>query len=73
MKTLALIATMSLSFSTFAAIDTTYFPSLDVKAIHDEEVFNEKKGEAPRFAVPHSVSVSPMKSQNWEKSARGYT
>lgn len=73
MKTLALIATMSLSYGAFAAIDTTYFPSLDVKAIHDEEVFNEKKGEAPRFAVPHSVSVSPMKSQNWEKSAQGYT
>ena len=73
MKTLALIATMGLSFQALAAIDTTYFPSLDVKAIHDQEVQNEKKGEAPRFAIPHSVSISPMKSQNWEKSAQGYT
>jgi V8-like Glu-specific endopeptidase len=73
MKKLALVATMSLSFQAMAAIDTTYFPSLDVQSIHDQEVSNETKGEAPRFAVPHSVSVSPMKSQNWEKSAQGYT
>lgn len=73
MKTLALIATMGLSFQAFAAIDTTFFAPLDVKAIHDQEVANEKKGEAPRFAIPHSVSISPMKSQNWEKSAQGYT
>ncbi|MBA2403771.1 MAG: trypsin-like peptidase domain-containing protein [Bdellovibrionales bacterium] len=73
MKLFALVATMSLSFQAFAAVNTTYFPSLDVKAIHDKEVANEKKGEAPRFAVPHSVSVSPSESQDWEKSAQGYT
>lgn len=73
MKTLALVATMGLSFQALSAIDSTYFTSLDVKSIHDEEVQNEKKGVAPRFAVPHSVSISPMKSQNWEKSAQGYT
>lgn len=73
MKNFALVATMSLSFQAVAAINTTYFPSLDVKAIHAVEVANEKKGEAPRFAIPHSVSVSPMNSQNWEKSAQGYT
>jgi lysyl endopeptidase len=73
MKNLALVVTMGLSFQAFAAIDSTYFPTLDVKSIHDQEVANEKKGEAPRFAIPHSVSVGPMKSQNWEKSAQGYT
>jgi lysyl endopeptidase len=73
MKKLALVVTMGLSFSAIAAIDSTYFAPLDVKAIHDQEVSNEKKGEAPRFAVPHSVSVNPSKSQNWEKSAQGYT
>lgn len=73
MKKLALVVTMGLSFSAIAAIDSTYFAPLDVKAIHDQEVSNEKKGEAPRFAIPHSVSVSPMESQNWEKSAQGYT
>lgn len=73
MKKLALVVTMGLSFSAIAAIDSTYFAPLDVKAIHDQEVQNEKKGEAPRFAVPHSVSIGPAKSQNWEKSAQGYT
>ena len=73
MKNLALVVTMGLSFQAFAAIDSTYFATLDVKSIHDQEVANEKKGEAPRFAIPHSVSISPMKSQNWEKSAQGYT
>ena len=73
MKKLALVATMSLSFQALASMNTSYFPTLDVKSIHDQEVANEKKGEAPRFAIPHSVSISPMKSQNWEKSAQGYT
>jgi len=73
MKRLALVATMSLSFQAMANINTTYFPSLDVKSIHDEEVFNEKKGIAPRFAIAHPVSVSPMRSQNWEKSGEVYT
>ena len=73
MKNLALVVTMGLSFQAFAAIDSTYFATLDVKSIHDQEKANEKKGEAPRFAIPHSVSISPMKSQNWEKSAQGYT
>jgi V8-like Glu-specific endopeptidase len=73
MKKLALVATMSLSFQALASINTSYFPTLDVKSIHDQEVAKEKKGEAPRFAIPHSVSISPMKSQNWEKSSQGYT
>jgi lysyl endopeptidase len=73
MKIVALVATLGLSLQAFASINTTYFPSLDVKSIHDEEVANESKDVAPRFAVPHSVLISPMKSQNWEKSAQGYT
>ena len=73
MKKLALVATMSLSFQALASINTSYFPTLDVKSIHDQEVANEKKGEAPRFAIPHAVSIGPMKSQNWEKSTQGYT
>ncbi len=70
MKTIAIIATMGLSIPAFATINSTYFPSLDVKAIHAEELAIEKKGEAPRFAVARSVAVSPM---NWEKSTLGYT
>jgi hypothetical protein len=73
MKNLALIATLSLSFQAYSAINTSYFDTLDVKAMHDLEVANEKKGEAPRFAVPHLVNIGPNFSQNWEKSAQGYT
>lgn len=73
MKRLAILATLGLSFQAAAAINSTYFPSLDVKSLHDQEVQNEKKDEAPRFAIPHSVSINPMKDQNWEKSAQGYT
>lgn len=43
MKNLALVVTMGLSFQAFAAIDSTYFATLDVKSIHDQEKANEKK------------------------------
>jgi lysyl endopeptidase len=73
MKSFALLAVLGLSFEAYSAIQTTYFPSLDVKAIHAEELLNEGKGEAPRFAIPHLVSINPVKFQNWEKSTDGYT
>jgi V8-like Glu-specific endopeptidase len=73
MKKLALVASLGLSFQAYASVDTTFFPSLDVKSLHDLELSNEKKGEAPRFAIPHVVSINPMKSQNWEKSGQNFT
>ena len=72
MKSFALIVTMGLSMQAYSAIDTTYFEPLDVKTIHDEELANEKKGEAPRFAIAHPVSVGPTQSLNWEKSGQDY-
>ena len=68
MKLLAVMAVLGLSFEAFASINTSYFQPLDVKALHDIEVRSEKKGEAPRFAVPHKVSIRPT----WEKSNAGY-
>jgi V8-like Glu-specific endopeptidase len=62
------MAVLGLSFEAFSAINTSYFQPLDVNAIHDQEVANEKKGEAPRFAVPHKVSIKP----SWEKSGADY-
>lgn len=64
MKQLAVLALLSLSFNVIAEINSTYFPSLDVMSLHDQEVMNAKKGEAPRFAVPHKMNLKP----NWEKS-----
>ena len=69
MKSIALLATLGLSFQAAAAINTTFFDSLDVRSLHDEEVSNERKGTAPRFAVPHQVAINPV----FEKSAQGYT
>ncbi|MFL5782982.1 MAG: trypsin-like serine peptidase [Bacteriovoracaceae bacterium] len=69
MKHLLLAATLGLSFTSFASVNSTYFESLDVKSIHDQEVMFEQKGVAPRFAVAHEVSIEPV----LEKSLGGYT
>jgi len=67
MKNLAVLAMLGLSYSAFAT--NSYFAPLDVKSIHDEELKIEKKGEAPRFAIAHQVSIKP----SWEKSTNGYS
>lgn len=69
MRLLAVMAVLGLSFEAFSAINTSYFQPLDVNALHAQEIQIEKKGEAPRFAVPHKVSIRPQ----WEKAGNGYT
>ncbi len=69
MKHLLLATLVGFSFQSFASVTSTYFDSLDVKSIHDEEVMFEQKGVAPRFAVPHEVNVAP----SFEKSGNAYT
>ena len=44
MKKLAVLAILGLSFNALAAIESTYFAPLDVKALHDLEVNVERKG-----------------------------
>ena len=68
MRFLAVMAVLGLSFEAFSAINTSYFQPLDVQAIHDKEVMNEAKGEAPRFAVPHKVSIRPQ----WQQTKMGH-
>jgi lysyl endopeptidase len=68
MKLFAVLAVLGLSFEALCAMNTTYFAPLDVKLIHDKEVQNEKKGEAPTFAIPHKVTITPA----WEKSGSLY-
>ncbi len=68
MKSIAILATLALSVPAFSSINTTYFEALDVADIHAQELANEKKGEAPRYAIPHKVSETPV----WEKSGSGY-
>lgn len=67
MRLLAVLAVLGLSFEAFSAT-TSFFQPLDVQALHDKELAGEKKGEAPRFAVPHKVSIQP----SWEKSGTDY-
>lgn len=69
MKNLALIAALTIPAFASAAINTTFFRPLDIQAIHDQEVKNESKGLAPRFAIPHQVSVSP---DSWQRGTNGY-
>jgi hypothetical protein len=57
------LAVLAISLPAFASISTSYFAPLDVKTLHDQELKIEKKGEAPRFAVPHQTKVSPI---HWE-------
>jgi V8-like Glu-specific endopeptidase len=47
------------------------FPSLHVKNLHQKEMLREKKGVAPHFAVPQSVSVNPFVSSNGWISEKG--
>ncbi len=67
MRYLAAFAVLALSFEAYSA-SSTYLRPLDVQSLHDQELEAEKKGEAPRFAVPHRLSVKPT----WEKSGNDY-
>lgn len=68
MRLIAVIAVLGFAFEAFSAIKTSYFRPLDVLALHAKEIANETKGEAPKYAVPHKVSIKP----SWEKSGSEY-
>jgi lysyl endopeptidase len=68
MRLFAALAALGLSFEAFSAVNSTYFRPLDIYDLHDKEVANEIKGEAPKFAVPHKVSLRPQ----WEIARGGY-
>jgi len=55
------------------AEETTYFKPLDVHSIHAEELNLELKGVAPRFAIPHKVSIDALKKNDWQKTQNGLT
>lgn len=64
-KTIVALGLISLSFSALAG--HSFFAPLDVKALHDKEVAREMKGEAPHFAIPHSVSVNALSDKSWSE------
>lgn len=65
-KQMMALGLLSLSLSSFAGV--TFFPSLDVNKMHDLELVRERKGEAPHFAVPHSVEISAKTDKSWTES-----
>ncbi|MFZ4714947.1 MAG: trypsin-like serine peptidase [Bacteriovoracaceae bacterium] len=68
MKKFLLPLALLSSIQVQAATESIFLNSLNIRAIHDEEVLREVKGEAPRFAVAHVVSASPSFNENWQKS-----
>lgn len=77
MKKLHLLA-MAIGFGTLSAhavssIPTISFPELDIHNKHQEDVLGEKLGEAPRFAVPRVVDITPENKGSWMKAGDLYT
>ncbi len=55
------------SLSIFANIPTMSFPSLDYYQVAKQEQSIERKGEAPRYAIPHEVQLNAQQKQmNWQ-------
>jgi lysyl endopeptidase len=50
-------------------IDSIKFPAIDVHKVHNEDVANEKLGEAPRFAIVHEVAINPFNTKSWKQQA----
>ncbi len=67
MRYFAAFAVLALTFEAYSA-SSTFLRPLDIQSLHDQELGAEKKGEAPRFAVPHRLSVKP----SWEKTGADY-
>jgi len=57
---------MCLSTAFASTIKTTSFSAIDVYKAHDQDVVNEKLGNAPRFALEHVVAIDPMNATNWK-------
>lgn len=51
-------------FSLNAMAGTSFFPSLDIQKLHQQQLLQEKKGEAPEFAVAHEIDVRP---EEWQE------
>lgn len=71
MKNIIGISILALSLSSYAALDlnqinTTKFSDVNILKVHDQDVENEKLGNAPRFALERKVSVDLFAGQ-WVK------
>lgn len=64
MKLISLMMLLS-SVSFASTIPFSQFDEIDTNKMHDQDVFNEKLGNAPRFAVERLVNINPMTMRNW--------
>lgn len=65
------LSALLLSFTAFSATNTLKFSSVDMYKVHDQDVQNEKLGNAPRFAVVHNVKINAFDNQ-WQKTNGKY-
>ncbi len=61
---------LAFSMSSYAALDlnqinTTKFSDINIHKVHDQDVENEKLGNAPRFAIERKVEINAFANQ-WE-------
>src|SRR5689334_1916993 len=52
-------------------VDTVLPQKLDLVKIAEEDSARDRKGMAPRFAVPERVSITPSTRGTWEKLGDG--
>jgi lysyl endopeptidase len=71
-KQLIAVSTLALGLNAVAARETTYLSPLDMKSIHQEELSLEIKGEAPRFAIPHEMTINLQEKSLWEKQGEHF-
>jgi len=64
-KTIFALGLATLAVPALAA--TSFFAPLDVQKMHDIEIGREIKGEAPHFAVPHSIEINALADKSWSE------
>ena len=52
------------------AIPSIEIPELDWSAVYAEDATRSSKDEAPRYAIPHEVRISPATDGIWEQTSR---
>lgn len=57
----------NMAMAAINSTSTVSFPALDVNKMHAQDVKTEKLGNAPRFAVPRIVNITPNNEGQWEQ------
>ena len=64
-------APAALAAASLETVETVFADPLDLPAILAEDALREANGEAPRFAIPQPVVMTPASHGNWEKLGGG--